>query len=254
MSPGEPRSIGVIGAGVMGGGIAQCCAAAGFDTVCTDVAQSALEAAHKDALEGRFGLAGAALRGKLSAADADAARARIRWTPRFEEAAACDLVIECVPERLDTKLQLFRQLDAAAGPGAILASNTSGFPIAAMAGATTRPERVIGWHWASPAYVMKFAEIVVTAATAPAVTRTLEDVARRCGKNPVVVKDQPMSWGFVANRVYGAMLREAARVVEEGVATHEQVNQLMVDCFRWPVGPFAMLKGAGSGWDDRKKA
>ena len=112
---------------------------------------------------------------------------------------------------------------------------------------------MIGWHWASPAYVMKFAEIVVTAATAPAVTRSVEDVARRCGKNPVVVKDQPMSWGFVANRVYGAMLREAARVVEEGVATHEQVNQLMVDCFRWPVGPFAMLKGAGSGWGDRKK-
>ena len=139
MKPAEPRSIGVIGAGVMGGGIAQCCAAAGFDTVCTDVAQTALDAARKDALEGRFGLAGAVARGKLSAADADAARARIHWTPRFEDAAACHLVIECVPERLDTKLQLFRQLDAAASPDAILASNTSGFPIAAMAGATRAP-------------------------------------------------------------------------------------------------------------------
>jgi 3-hydroxybutyryl-CoA dehydrogenase len=79
------------------------------------------------------------------------------------------------------------------------------------------------------------------------------EVATRCGKHPIVVKDQPMAWGFVANRVYGAMLREAARVVEEGVATHEQVNQLMVDCFRWPVGPFAMVKGAGSGWGEREK-
>jgi 3-hydroxybutyryl-CoA dehydrogenase len=74
------------------------------------------------------------------------------------------------------------------------------------------------------------------------------ETAERCGKNPVVVKDQPTAWGFVANRVYGAMLREAGRVVEEGVATHEDVNQLMVDCYRWPVGPFAMVKGARSGW------
>ena len=155
--------------------------------------------------------------------------------------------------RLDVKLRVFRDLDRAAPAGAILASNTSGFPIAAMAGATTRPERVIGWHWASPAFVMRFAEIVVTNDTAAAVQAAVCEVASRCGKNPIVVKDQPMAWGFVANRVYGAMLREAARVVEEGVATHEQVNQLMVDCFRWPVGPFAMEKGASSGWRERKK-
>jgi 3-hydroxyacyl-CoA dehydrogenase len=246
--------IGVIGAGVMGGGIAQSTAAAGYPTVCTDIAPKALDAARKDAESGRFGLAGAVARGKLGAGEADAARARIRWTPKFEEAAACDLVIECVPERLDLKLRVFRDLDRAASPGAILASNTSGFPIAAMAGATLHPERVIGWHWASPAYVMRFAEIVVTADTAPAVRDRVCEVAARCGKHSVVVKDQPMAWGFVANRVYGAMLREAARVVEEGVATHEQVNQLMVDCFRWPVGPFAMVKGAGSGWGDREKS
>jgi 3-hydroxyacyl-CoA dehydrogenase len=245
--------IGVIGAGVMGGGIAQSTALAGYETVCTDVAAKALDDAKRDAESGRFGLAGAVARGKLSAEGADAARARITFSARFEDAAACDLVIECVPERLDVKLRVFRQLDAAAPPGAILASNTSGLPIAAMAGATNRPTRVIGWHWASPAFVMRFAEVVVTADTDPAVRDRVCEVAARCGKNPIVVKDQPMAWGFVANRVYGAMLREAARVVDEGVATHEQVNQLMVDCFRWPVGPFAMVKGAGSGWGDRKK-
>lgn len=245
--------IGVIGAGVMGGGIAQSAALAGYETVCTDIAAKALDAAREDAASGRFGLAGAVARGKLSATDADAARARITWSPRFEDAAACELVIECVPERLDLKLRVFRDLDRVAPAGAILASNTSGLPIAAMAGATARPAQVIGWHWASPAFVMKLAEIVVTADTAPAVRDAVCEVATRCGKNPIVVKDQPMAWGFVANRVYGAMLREAARVVEEGVATHEQVNQLMVDCFRWPVGPFAMVKGAGSGWGDRKK-
>ena len=249
----RPRTIGIIGAGVMGGGIAQSTALAGYDTLCTDIAEKALDDAKRDAESGRFGLAGAVARGKLSAEAADAARARITWSRKFEDAARCDLVIECVPERLDVKLRVFRDLDRVAPAGAILASNTSGLPIAAMAGATDRPRRVIGWHWASPAFVMRFAEIVVTAETAPEVRDAVCEVARRCGKNPIVVKDQPMAWGFVANRVYGAMLREAARVVEEGVASHEQVNQLMVDCFRWPVGPFAMVKGAGSGWGDRQK-
>jgi 3-hydroxyacyl-CoA dehydrogenase len=248
---GELR-IGVIGAGVMGGGIAQCTAAAGYATVCTDLAPAALEGARRDAEQGRFGLAGAVARGKLSAADADAARARLTWTGDFAAAAACDLVIECVPEKLETKLRVFRELDRLAPAHAILTSNTSGFPIAAMAGATARPERVLGWHWASPAFVMRLAEIVVTGSTAADATEAVTAAAARCGKHPVVVKDNPMAWGFVANRIYFAMLREASRVVEEGVATHEQVNQLMVDCYRWPVGPFAMVQGATSGWKEQK--
>jgi 3-hydroxybutyryl-CoA dehydrogenase/3-hydroxyacyl-CoA dehydrogenase len=242
--------IGVIGAGVMGGGIAQRCAVAGHPVVCTDVSAEALERARQDAASGRFGIGGAVAIGKLSAAEAEAARARITWTTDFAAAASCDLVIECVPERLDSKMRVFRDLDRTAPAHAILASNTSGFPLAAIAGATSRPERAIVWHWASPAFVMKFAEIVVTAQTDAAVTEAVVAVAKRCGKNPIVVKDQPLAWGFVANRIYGAMLREAARVVEEGVATHEQVNQLMVDCFRWPVGPFAMVKGATTGWKE----
>src|SRR5262249_58078412 len=110
--------------------------------------------------------AGAVQRRTRAAADADAARGRIAWTGDFAAAAACDLVVECVPEKLETKLRVFRELDRLAPAHAILTSNTSGFPIAAMAGATGRPERVLGWHWASPAFVMKLAEIVVTDATA----------------------------------------------------------------------------------------
>ncbi len=244
----EIQRIGVIGAGVMGAGIAQSCAVGGYQVVCTDVTSDALERGKQDAASGRFGIGGAVAIGKLSATDADTARARITWTTEFAAAAACDLVIECVPERLELKMRVFRDLDREAQPGAILASNTSGFPLAAIAGATSRPERTIVWHWASPAYVMKFAEIVTNEQTDAAVSAAVVAIAQRCGKNPIVVKDQPLAWGFVANRVYGAMLREAARVVDEGVASHEQVNQLMVDCFRWPVGPFAMVKGATSGW------
>lgn len=232
----------------MGGGISQSLAQAGYDVVCTDISAEALEVARRDAAEGRFGLAGAVARGKLEASSADAARKRIVWTDSFEQAAQTDLVIECVPEKLDIKLSVFRQLDEASPSHSILASNTSGFPIAAMAGATRRPERVIGWHWASPAFVMKFAEIIVTETTDSEVCEKVMACASRCGKNPVQVRDNPLEWGFVANRIYFAMIREASRVVEEGVASHEEVNALMVDCFRWPVGPFAMVKGAGSGW------
>ena len=145
---------------------------------------------------------------------------------------------------------MIRDLDDAAPENTILASNTSGFPIAAFAAATRRPDRVIGWHWASPPVIMKFAEIVVTEATSEETKRLVCETAEACGKHPVVVNDNPMAWGFVANRVYAAMLREAGRIADEGVANHDEINQLMVDCFNWPVGPFGMVKGAGSGWKD----
>jgi 3-hydroxybutyryl-CoA dehydrogenase len=244
----ESLSIGVIGAGVMGSGIAQTVATAGFRTVCCDVAEEALERARQEVVSGRYGLDRGVERGKLSREAADAALERIRFSTSLEETAETDLIIECVPESLDLKIKMFRDLDALAKPTTILASNTSGFPITALAASTERPELIIGWHWASPPPVMRFAEIVVTSATSEQTAKTVSEIAARCGKNPVVVQDFPTQWGFVANRIYFAMIREAQRVVDAGIATPEDVNQLMVDCFNWPVGPFAMLKGASSGW------
>ena len=240
--------IGVLGAGVMGGGIAQVCALAGDDVVCYDVDTAALDTARVNMTSGRFGLEGAVARGKATQAAADAALARVTYTTSFEAAADVDLVVEAVPERIDLKVRVFRDLDRAAPARTILASNTSGFPIAALAAATDRPDRVIGWHWASPAPVMKLAEIVVTRDTSDETVATVVDAATRCGKHPVVVKDNPTEWGFVANRVYFAMVREAQRVVDEGIATRDEVDRLMTDCFRWPSGPFGMVAGAGSGW------
>jgi 3-hydroxybutyryl-CoA dehydrogenase len=240
--------LGVLGAGVMGSGIAQVCALAGFEVACYDVAPAALEAARSHVTTGRFGLDGAVVRGKVTREQADDALARITFTASLETAAASDLVIEAVPERLELKVRVFRELDRLAPPATILASNTSGLPIAALAASTDRPDRVIGWHWASPAPVMKLAEIVVTPETSTATIASVTDAATRCGKHPIVVKDNPMQWGFVANRVYFAMAREAQRVVDEGVATRAEVDQLMMDCFRWPSGPFGMVAGAGSGW------
>jgi len=243
--------IGIIGAGVMGSGIAQVLATAGHEAVCTDVSSEALDKARANVTTGRYGLGKAVERGKLERAEAEAALARLHFTQDLEEAVgASQLVIECVPEDLGLKIELFRRLDRLAADDAVLASNSSGFPVAAMAAATDRPARVLTWHWASPPVVMKFAEIVVTSSTDPAVVELVRETALACGKNPVVVKDVATSWGYAANRIYAAMLREAARVVEEGVASHDEVNQLMVDCYRWPVGPFAMITGAKKGFGD----
>jgi len=240
--------MGVIGAGVMGSGIAQVLATAGYSTVCFDVDEGALERAHEHVTTGRYGMDRAVDRGKLTRELADAALSRLEFSPSFEAAATADVVIEAVPERLALKIRVFQDLDRAAPPTTILASNTSGFSIAAIAAATGRPDRVIGWHWASPAVVMRFAEIVRTRETADTTIDRVREIATACAKNPIVVNDAETKWGFVANRVYFAAIDEAKRVVDEGVATPEEVDQLMMDCYRWPTGPFTMVRGATEGW------
>ena len=244
----EVKRIGVLGAGVMGSGIAQVTATGGYDTVCYDVDAGALEAGREHVTTGRYGLERGVERGKVAREQADAALARLTFTGSFDDAAATDLVIEAVPERLELKVRVFRDLDRAAPDATILASNTSGFPIAALGAATDRADRVIGWHWASPAPVMRLAEIVSARETSDATVAAVRDVASACGKNPIFIKDTPMAWGFVTNRVYFAMVAEAQKVVNEGIAPADEVDQLMMDCFRWPTGPFGMVKGAGSGW------
>ena len=241
--------VGVLGAGVMGAGIAEVTATAGYETVCYDVDAGALERGLEHVTTGRYGFERGVERGKLTREDADAALARLSFTAAFDDAADVDLVVEAVPEKLELKQQVFRDLDAAAPADTILASNTSGFPIGQLAAVTGRPELVIGWHWASPPAVMRLAEIVRAEGTSDETVQTVVDVATACGKNPVVIADAPSgAWGFVANRVYMAMIQEANRCVDEGIATREQVDMLMVDCFRWPVGPFGMVQGATSGW------
>jgi len=243
------EKIAVIGSGVMGAGIAQVMAIAGCQVVAFDVDPEVLEQAKVEVEHGRFGVRGAVERGKLSPQAADAALLRLNFTrDRSEAVSDADVVIEAIPERLDLKIKLFRELDTEAAAHTILASNSSGYPVQALAAATDRPDRVIVWHWASPAPVMKLAEIVRCSDTSDATVAKIADLARRAGKHPVVIADAPNAWGYVSNRVYFAMIQEASRIVEEGIATQEQIDQIMIDCFRWPSGPFGMVAGAGSGW------
>jgi 3-hydroxybutyryl-CoA dehydrogenase len=241
--------IGVMGAGVMGSGIAQVMAIAGHEVVCRDLSEEVLAGARSDVDTGRFGVRRAVDRGKLTSEQADAALARLTFTTDLNAAAAdVDLIIEAIPENLSLKTRFWRQLDGLARTDTIFASNSSGFPIAALAAATERPDRFVGWHWASPAPVMKMAEIVRGPDTSEATIDTIVRLAGAAGKNPVVVNDADHSWGYVANRVYAAMIREANQVVAEGIAEREEVDRLMMDCFRWPAGPYGMGTGAGSGW------
>lgn len=240
--------IGVLGAGVMGSGIAQVMAIAGHEVTCYDIAEEALTKGRETIDTGRFGVRSAVARGKLEQDVADQVLDLIAFTTDWDAVAQSDVIIEAVPERLDLKMETFKRLEATTSPEAILASNSSGFSITALAGALEKQDRVIGWHWASPVPVMRLAEITRGPATSDATTDTVVRLAAAAGKNPIVIKDQPRTWGYVSNRVYGAMRREAQRVVDEGIATPEEVDALMMDCFRWPTGPFGMGRGAGSGW------
>ena len=241
----------VVGAGLMGAGIAQVLALGGLTVTINDLSAEALEKALGRIEDGRYGIRKGVEIGKVEADVAESALARLSATTDFAEAVEeADLVIEAVWEDFQLKTRVFRQLDEAAPERTILASNSSGFSIGGLAGATDRPERVIGWHWATPASVIKVAEITVHRGTAPSVVEAVVETARRCGKHPEVIQDQPLAWGFVANRVFSAAMREARQIVAEGVATPEQVDRLMKDCYRWPAGPFEMVAAVDSGWEE----
>ena len=237
-----------MGAGVMGSGIAQVMAIAGHEVICRDVSEEVLSTARTGVDTGRFGVRGAVERGKLTSEQAEAALDRLTFTTDLDAAVEVDVIIEAIPEDLALKIRFWRELDSMAPSHTIFASNSSGFSIAALGAATNRPERMVGWHWASPAPVMKLAEIVKGPQTSSGTVDTVVRLAADAGKNPVVINDTDSSWGYVTNRVYFAMVREANRVVSEGIADRGQVDQLMTDCFRWPSGPFGMVAGATSGW------
>jgi 3-hydroxyacyl-CoA dehydrogenase len=244
MATSPIQRVTITGVGVMGAAIAQVLALHGCAVRLHDVSDERLAWARERIRGHRYGLDRAVELGKLPADERDAALARISGTTDLARACEdAELVVEAVPEDLALKVEVFRRLDSCAPANAILASNTSGLPIAALAGATERPERVLGWHWFQPAPVMKLVEVVTHPRADPAAREALVALAERCGKTPQVVNDQPFAWGFVGNRIFAAARREARAIVAEGVATPEQVDAIMRDGFRWPMLPFEGLGG-----------
>ena len=235
----EISTVGVLGAGTMGAGIAQVAAEAGLDVLILDPAEGATQHAQERIVG--F-LARKVDKEQLSDEDANAAVARIRSVDSLEALAVADLLIEAIPEELDLKRDAFRRLDAAAGDETILATNTSSLSVARIASATSRPERVLGMHFFNPVPLMALVEVVAWPMTAPAVTDTVALLARQMGKTPVVAADTP---GFIVNRVQRAYYLEAFRILEGGLAGLAAIDDAMRGIgFR--LGPFELADVVGT--------
>jgi 3-hydroxybutyryl-CoA dehydrogenase len=250
------KTIGVMGAGVMGGGISQTAILAGYNVVCRDLTDEILAKAKDTIVNGRFGLKGGVERGKQTQEQMDQALARLTLTTKVEDLKDCDLIIEAIGgasqqeiENKPLKLKVFAEMDQLVKKEAVFASNSSRFTIADLAAVTDRKDRFIGMHWFSPANIMKLVEVTYTADVKEDVIQLMEELCKNFGKTSVRVKDVPGDTGFIGNRIMGAARREAQKIVEEGIATAEDVNTAMMFGFNWPAGPLPLGgPGARSGW------
>ena len=223
----------VVGAGTMGNGIAQTAAVSGFQVTMMDVIPEQLErgkTAIAKSVEKLFG------KEKISAEQKAAALA-IRTTATLEGVSQADLVIEAASEKIDLKLQVFRDLDKLAPAGVILASNTSSISITKIASATGRPDQVIGMHFMNPVPLMSLVEVIRGLATSDETTRTILEVAHKMGKEPVEAHDSP---GFISNRILCPMINEAIFALQEGVGTAEAIDTVMKLGMNHPIGPLAL--------------
>jgi 3-hydroxybutyryl-CoA dehydrogenase len=230
----EVKTIGVIGAGQMGSGIAQVAAAAGFNVIMNDIKDDFVQNGLKviAASLGRL-----VKKEKISAADQAAILGRIQGSTSLDDMAGADFVVEAATENVSLKLEIFRKLDHTCRPGVVLASNTSSISITKIAGATQRPELVIGMHFMNPVPMMALVEVIRGLATSDACHQLTVDLAVKMGKTPVPANDYP---GFIANRVLLPMINEAVYCVMEGVGQPADVDQVMKLGMNHPMGPLAL--------------
>jgi 3-hydroxybutyryl-CoA dehydrogenase len=229
-----PQTIGVIGAGTMGAGIAQVCAVSGLSVVVMDIDEARVAKGQ--------GAVAAALeklvkKGKLSAADRDAALGRLRGATDYGALSGCDVIIEAATEDEPLKLKILHQVDGVAKDDAIVATNTSSISITKLGAATRRPARFVGLHFFNPVPLMALVEVVRGRQTDDATVDAAAALAKRLGKTPVIVKDSP---GFVVNRLLCPMLNEAVLAYGEGIATAQDIDEAMKLGCNHPIGPLAL--------------
>jgi 3-hydroxybutyryl-CoA dehydrogenase len=228
------HTIGVVGAGTMGHGIAQVAVQSGYEVVLVDAAPAALERGRAQIGKGLERLVAKA---KLSAEDRDQALGRLTTAGDLAALAQAGLVVEAVVEREDVKRNVLAELDRLCAPAAILATNTSSISITKLAGATSRPEKVIGMHFMNPVPVMQLVEVIRGLATSQETWEAVEAASRKMGKTPVEVHDAP---GFVSNRVLMPMINEAIFCLYEGVGKAEAIDEVMKLGMNHPMGPLAL--------------
>lgn len=246
----DVRKVGCLGGGVMGGGIAQVFGVAGYEIVVRDINDEAIEKTRYAIEDGKWGVKRAVERGKLGFDDALQAMRRIAYTTELGPLAACDIIIEAIPENLELKQRVFQELDALVKPEAIFATNTSGFCIQDVGRdvSEARRERFIGMHYSNPVTVMRMCEVVWTPQNSPDVIDTVRRLAEAAGREVSLVQDTPGTYGFILNRVFAAAAREARAIVEAGIATREDVDKAMITGRNWPSGFFGGRGGIGREW------
>lgn len=230
----EIKTIGIVGCGQMGSGIAEVASRAGFEVVSCEMSDAALAAGLSKV---KKSLAKAVERGKLDAAEMEATLARITGTLQLEDLVDCDIVIEAVYEDLATKQLVFNALDRVVKPEGILATNTSSISIAAIASATQRGDKVIGLHFFNPVPVMQLVEYVPSILTSPETIAAVSELGAKLGKTGVLAKDSP---GFIVNRLLVAYLIDAIRVYEQGLASREDIDNAMKLGAAHPMGPLTL--------------
>lgn len=228
------ETIGIVGAGQMGTGIAQVCAAAGLDVVLNDVDANALQRGMERLEAGYERLIS---KGKLTAADADQAMGRVKTAPELSALGACDVVIEAATENVGVKQQIVRALDAIAKPDAIVATNTSSVSITQLAATLADPSRFVGMHFFNPVPAMALVEVIRGMQTSDATFDAIVSLAERLGKSAIQVKNAP---GFVVNRILVPMINEAVFALQEGLASAEEIDAGMRLGANHPMGPLAL--------------
>jgi len=233
------KRVGVIGAGTMGNGIAQVFAQSGFDVKLCDTIPAAIERA-KATIEKSLGKF--VEKGKLSAADRDAALGRLKAFTGLDNLGDVDYAVEAIAESVDAKTDVFRRLDAITKPDVILSSNTSSISITVLGAATKRPDKVLGMHFMNPVPLMTLVELIRGQATSPESMQIATDLCKALGKTPVEAADYP---GFIANRVLMPMINEAIYAVMEGVGTPDAIDTVMKLGINHPMGPLTLADFIG---------
>jgi 3-hydroxybutyryl-CoA dehydrogenase len=233
------RKVGVVGCGLMGGGIAQTCAQSGYETIVREVNQGLLD---KGLARIQSAWDTMASKGKLQQGQVDENRGRLHGTLNLEDFADCDLVIEAVIENMEEKLRLFPALDRIVKPEALLLSNTSSLNVTQMGAVTKRPDKVCGLHFFNPAPVMKLVEVVKTISSSEDTIETVKHFAISLGKTPVIAKDTA---GFIVNFLLIPYLLAAIRMLENGMATRDDIDTAMKLGCGYPMGPFTLLDYVG---------
>ncbi|MGA2962049.1 MAG: 3-hydroxybutyryl-CoA dehydrogenase [Candidatus Korobacteraceae bacterium] len=235
----EIKTVGVIGAGTMGNGIAHVFAKVGYEVVLVDIEQRFVDRGMQTIAKN---MEREVARQKLTAEEREQALKRIRPSISRRDLAGCDLVVEAVSEKFEIKAEIFRELETICRPEVILASNTSSISITKLAGVTKKPGKIIGMHFFNPVPMMKLVEVIRGLATSDETYQTVKAISEKLGKTPVEVNDSP---GFVANRVFMPMVNEAMYAVMEGVATAATVDEVFRLGMAHPIGPLALADFIG---------